>query len=457
MAAPSVTLRNIPEPERDASLTPIPLSDETMQQRMEKVLKGIRARNLDALAIYADLEHGSNFEYLVGFLPRFEEALLILHNNGRAFLILGNENLNKAGKARLQAEPLHAPIFSLPNQPMRGYFPLTELLAQTGIADKRVGLVGWKNFQLNPEAKRHSYDLPSFIVDAFRIICGNDNLENAADIFIGENGTRTTNNANEIAHYEFGAALASDCMLDALDALEPGVSEFTVADKLRRYGQPNNVVTIAAFGERFIKANMYPTNRKLSRNDTVSLTVGYKGGLSSRAGVAWDENEERSRTYLERSFGPYFATICRYLEVVHCGMVGGELHRFVDTVFPRKDYGWSLCPGHLTADEEWMSSPIYEGSNELLRSGMILQTDIIPSIPGIPGSSIESTFALADENLRHEIASSYPTLWNRIERRRSYISKYVGVALNDDVLPLCSTLLYGRPFMLSRSALVFSR
>ncbi|MFR5077960.1 MAG: hypothetical protein ACLTDX_07970 [[Clostridium] innocuum] len=57
----------------------------------------------DAVVVYADLEHGSNFEYLCGFLPRFEEALLILHANGKAFMVLGNENLNKAGKARIEA------------------------------------------------------------------------------------------------------------------------------------------------------------------------------------------------------------------------------------------------------------------------------------------------------------------------------------------------------------------
>ena len=49
------------------------------------------------MLIYGDLEHGSNFEYLTGFLPRFEEALLAVHQNGTAYLLLCNENLNKSG------------------------------------------------------------------------------------------------------------------------------------------------------------------------------------------------------------------------------------------------------------------------------------------------------------------------------------------------------------------------
>ncbi len=44
------------------------------------------------------------------------------------------------------------------------------------------------------------FDIPAFILDAIRAITGgNDNLFNAGDLFLGEGGARTTNNANEIA------------------------------------------------------------------------------------------------------------------------------------------------------------------------------------------------------------------------------------------------------------------
>ena len=83
-------------------------------------------------------------------------------------------------------------------------------------------------------------------------------------------------------------------------------------------------------------------------------------------------------------------------------MSGGELYDLIEQVLPKEKYRWSLCPGHLTADEEWMSSPVYEASEEILESGMMLQTDIIPSVPGYAGTSAESTIALADESLRME-------------------------------------------------------
>ena len=71
-----------------------------------------------------------------------------------------------------------------------------------------------------------------------------------------------------------------------------------------------------------------------------------------------------------------------WLEQIKIGMKGGEMYRLIETVLPKDTYGWSLNPGHLTADEEWLSSPIWKDSAHLLKSGMLLQADIIPSVPG---------------------------------------------------------------------------
>ena len=272
-------LKEIPEPEKDCTLIPVDISDKTIEQRKQKIIEKMNQRKIDVLLIYADLEHGNNFEYLVGFLPRFEEALLVFHKDQKAYLVMGNENLNKVSKARLQCEAIHAPYFSLPNQPMNNTKSFKDRMKETDIENKRIGVVGWKNFTSLYEDNRQLYDIPVFIMDALIELCGKENITNQTDIFIGENGVRTINEPDEIAHYEFGASLASDCMLDALNALQEGVTEMEIGDILSRYGQRNSVVTIAAFGQRFIKGNMYPTQRELQLKDTVSLTVGYKGGL----------------------------------------------------------------------------------------------------------------------------------------------------------------------------------
>ena len=85
-------------------------------------------------------------------------------------------------------------------------------------------------------------------------------------IYGPKNGARITNNANEIAHYEYGASLASDAWwLNSMNQLEVDKSELEIGELLTKHGQYNNVVTIAAFGDRFIEGNLYPTRRKLSK------------------------------------------------------------------------------------------------------------------------------------------------------------------------------------------------
>lgn len=444
------------EPIRDRPDAVVSLTDETIRERLEKVCGRMREQGLDQLIIYGDVEHGSNFEYLVGFFTRFEEALLLLNADGSATLALGNENLNKACKSRIPAKAVHIPLFSLPNQPGRDDKDLQELLRDAGVRPgARVGLVGWKLFTSAFAQDRNAFDLPSFLVDAIRSIVGTEGtLTNATALFIGEDGVRVTNNANEIAHYEFGAALASDCILDAMDQLEPGISEFALGSTLNRLGQHNSVVTIAASGERFIKGNMFPTERVVKVGDPVSLTVGYRGGSSSRNGLAVrdaSELPEGQKDYLEKIATPYFITYAAWLEQIHIGMCGGDLFALVEKLLPRDRYGWKLCPGHLTAEEEWMASPIYEGSTEVLRSGMLLQIDIIPSVPGYTGVCAESTVALADAALQQELEAQYPALWERMQRRRSYLEEQLGIKPSADILPMCSTVGYLRPYLLDKT------
>lgn len=457
-----VQFKPVKAPARDCSGEPVFLTEETIRERQQKVLAGMKARGLEQLVIYGDVEHGGNFEYLVGYFTRFEEALLVIRDDGRMNLVLGNENLNKASKARIQAGSVHVPLFSLPNQPCEVTQPLREQLRAAGIEPgRRTGVVGWKLFTSPYEDTRTLFDLPAFILDALRDVAGAENLVPAADLFIGADGVRTVNNANEIAHYEFAASLASDCLLDAMDAMEEGVSEMELGDKLQRYGQRTSVVTIAASGPRFLQGNMFPTANKVKAGDTISLTVGYRGGLSSRAAYAVRDRSqlpEEARDYLEKVAEPYFHCYAHWLAAIHVGMTGGALYELVEQVLPKETYHWGLCPGHLTAEEEWLCSPIRKGSTEVLRSGMLLQIDIIPSVPGYGGVSAESTIALADEALRAEIARTYPEMWQRMQTRRTYIQETLGIPLAEDVLPLCSTVAYLRPYLLDKEqALVWER
>ncbi len=448
----NIVYRKVRKPEKDHDI-PILLSDETMAERRGKILNRMREKGIDQLIVYNDVEHAYNFMYLTGYFTRFEEGLLILDAGGGARLVLGNESLNKASKARIEAAGILASEFSLPNQPDFSRQAIEDSFRQAGIIKEgKIGLAGWKLFSSKCDENETMFDLPSFIVEGIRRI-SDAKLVNATALFIGEDGARTTCNANEIAHYEYGASLASDAMLDAMDHLNIGASETELGDLLVREGQHTSVVTIAAAGERFIRANMFPTNRKVKPGDTISLTNGYFGGSSSRAGyAAHDESDlpETAKDYLEKVVKPYFKAYATWLETIHTGMRGDELYQAIEDVLPKEEYGWKLNPGHLTAEEEWLCSPVYEGSKEILKSGMIFQIDIIPSVKGYGGTSAESTILLADEKMKKELEEQYPEVYARMRKRRDYIIENLGIALSEDVLPMCSTVAYLRPYLLNR-------
>lgn len=429
-----------------------PLTEATIKVRQERLIENMKANNLSSVIVYADKEHGGNFEYLTGFIPRFEEGLQIFNVDGSSTLILGNENFNKVKYSRTKSEGIKCTLFSLPNQPINHIDEMTDVLKQANIdTSAQVGIVGWK---LLP-GMTHDYDVPAFIITALKNVVDNDKLINATHVYIDpKNGARIVNNANEIAHYEYGASLASDSVLNALNALEVGVSEQAVGNYLQANGFFPSVVTISAFGDRFTGANIYPTAKELSLGDKVALTVAYRGGLSSRSGYAVNnkaELDDVAKNYYEEVMIPYFEAYNFWLENVKVGTNGGEFFKAFDEFYPQSKFGWELNPGHLTANEEWLSSPFYDQSEALVQSGMIFAVDFIPIQAGFNGVSAESTVAVADATLRQEIQVEYPELWERIESRRKYMLDELGINLSEELLPLAGTLGYYRPFMLDKS------
>ncbi len=434
------------------------LSDETLHRRLAAIIQRMQEQKIAQLIIYADKEHGSNFEYLAGFIPRFEEALLVVNQQGALTYIMGNENLKLVPFARNPGRCLHAPLFSLPNQPMRAEQPLDQLLNEAGIvAGERTGLVGWKLFTGRQQGM---CDLPQFVYAAAAQAAGRDALlVNATGLFISpDNGARCVNCADEVAFYEAGANLASTAMLAALDSVAPGVTEKALGAQLNAEGQPNTVVTIAATGDRFAHARLYPSDKQLVTGDKLSLTTGYKGGLTSRSAYVVSEASELQcnvSDWLTRLAIPYYHAVVSWLEHLHIGLPGGELYALIESVLLKAEYGWHLNPGHLVADEEWLSSPVYPDSAVTLKSGMLLQIDIIPSVPGYGGCSIEDTVGLADAALRDELARAYPDVWQRMTQRKTYLAEVLRIRLPEEVMLLSNTVGYLRPFLLDkRRALV---
>lgn len=449
-----ITYTNVPAPQAAANYVPVDLTAETMRQRRDKVFAAMEAQRFDALLVYADREHGSNFAYLTGFAPRFEEAVLVLHRDGRTVMMLGNENLKMAARSLLPIDQVvHVPHFSLPCQPMGTEYSLPALFVQAGIENgMRLGLAGWKFFTSEYDDNSALFDIPSFIVDAVRTADPDGGLISAGGIFLDPaSGVRTVYNANEIAHFEFGAGLASSRVLAAMDAVAVGKNELEIADVLTCCGQTPTVTTICATGDRFTNAVIAPRNKAVALGDTFSLTLGLEGGLTSRAAyVARTEEDlpEKVRDYVDKVAIPYYRACVAWLETAAAGVKAGALYDAVEAVLPKAEYHWVLNPGHYTDRDEWSSSPCYPGSGIPLRSGMLFQLDIIPSVPGYGGVSEEDGLAIADAKLRGEIASEYPEVWARFERRRHYMKDVLNIQISDDILPLSDTLGYLRPLLL---------
>ena len=433
---------------------PVNLNRETMEAHREAVLQKMQEQNLDVLLVYGDREHGANYAYLTGFETRFEESVLVLHKDGKCYLMLGNENLKMAAYSFIPAEVVHVPHFSLPNQPMETDKTLAELFQSAGICDgMTVGMVGWKLFTSRLEDNQQLFDVPAFMVDAIRSILPKGRLLNAAGIFLdADKGLRHICNANEIAHYEYGAGLASSRVFAAMNAVAPGKTELEIAQQLSAFGQPLTVTTICAAGERFTDAVVFPRNKEIQLGDKISITLGLRGGLTSRAAYVVENAEQlpaEVKDYIEKAAAPYYRAAVTWYETVGIGTICGELYKTIDTVLPKEQYRWSLNPGHYTGQDEWTASPVYKDSPIKLRSGMLLQMDIIPSIAGYGGASAEDGIAIADESLRKELQEQYPDTWQRIQNRRAYMRDVLNIHLKEEILPLSDLCGYLRPYILN--------
>ncbi|MEK6190501.1 MAG: M24 family metallopeptidase [Carnobacterium alterfunditum] len=452
-----INLSNVALPTIHCDPKSVTLTDETMNSRKKRFLAQMHHHSIDTAIVYADREHGANFEYFTGFIPRFEEACLVIHANGESHLLLGNENVKMATHSRIKANPVHVPFFSLPNQPMAGEKTLDHYFKESHIApDAKIGIIGWKLFTSKQYNNSDLFDLPFYIIDSLMNYVTNRNqLQNFTfSLLSPKAGLRTTYNANEIAHYEYGASLAGIAMFRAIQEISVGKSEKEIGSLLAQHGQPNSVTTISATGQRFTNAILYPRDKTISLTDNYALTVGYKGGLSSRAGFVISSEAqlpENQKDYLEKVGKPYFKAYATWLETITIGISGDEFYTKIQEVFPSEIYGWSLNPGHYTADEEWLSSPFYKGSEAIIQSGQLLQIDMIPSVPGFTGASCEEPIALADKTLRTELSQQYPEVWERIQARRTYIKEVIGIQFSDDILPLSDTVAFYTPFFLNKT------
>ncbi len=428
---------------------------EIYQRRLNTTLIVMKTHDLDYILIYADREHYGNFDYLAGFGPRFEEGILVLDKTGKIHTLLGNECYGMQGHSMLPNKGILCQSLSLPNQPIAQHRELEQIFKEIGITDShKVGIAGWK-LMYPVFADIHTFDAPSFIVESVRIIVGAENVINVTDLFIHpEYGIRVINSAEEIAFYEFGATHASNAVQQMLLNTRTGLNEVEISQFSTAGSLPTTCFPKVISGDRMRFGMVSPTTNEVRLGDRFQISLGLIGGLTNRRGfAAYSEADlpEKSRDYLDKIAKPYFATAANWYENIGIGVTGGEIYDMVESTYPKSKYGWFLNPGHLIATEEWMSSPIEEGSNITIKSGMCIQMDIIPvTEPLYTAPNCEDGVAIADESLRLELKEKHPDVYRRIENRRNFMINTLNIKLRPEVLPLSNIAGLYRPFMLNK-------
>lgn len=437
------------------------IPDAVYEARKNALIDRMQKKDLDCVVIYADREHNGNYKFFTGVDPRFEEALLIIHVSGNVYSALGNECLILAETSAIRMQGVSCQAFSLPNQPMDRFTSMEEILRQCGIKPgMKIGLADWKYFtEKHGKEWQKLFGMPWYIIEAIVSVVGSfDYITNETGMLIGPGeGLRLRWEADAIANFEFGATCASQSVLDMMNELQPGMSEMEIANHVRSFGQPLSCHTYVVAGQNCRRGLISPGNYQVRVGDPITVSAGIEGGLTCRSAmVATDEGDidPDGAHYLENIVKPYIATVFNWYEMIGLGVRCGDLYDMVEATFPAEKYGWKLNPGHTLGYEEWLNSPIYQDSEIRIESGNIFQMDIIPSDPVYHGPNAEDGVAIADENLRAELAAKYPEVYARIMARRKFAEEQIGLRLKPEVLPLANSFCEYRPFLLHKNCAI---
>ena len=190
----------------------------------------------------------------------------------------------------------------------------------------------------------------------------------------------------------------------------------------------------------------------MERGHTWSANVAYWGSNICRAGWIVErasELPEPARAYVSAFAGPYFEAMCEWLGRLRLGVPGGSLYEVIHTRLPFERFGIVLNPGHLIHLDEWVSSPIFAGSALPIRSGMVLQTDVIPTSPTYFSTRMEDGVAVADDALQQTIRAHYPETWTRCQARRRFVETTLGISCPQELLFLSNMACMVPPYLLS--------
>ncbi len=427
--------------------------------RLGAVRAAMALRGQAALVIYGDREHAANLHWLTGFDPRFEEAVLVV-TAGDALLLAGNECLPYTGVSLLVAAgDVRVGLcssLSLPSQPRPGR-RLADWLAEALPVAAAVGMVGWKWFDADEvDDPAQALTVPSFIVDPVRSIAGS--VEDATDLFMHPgHGLRARVSVEDIVQLEFANQLAAKALTRMVFSFREGMTDFEAYQAAGVGGLPMGCHSTFATGARADQGLSGPTGQVLRRGSQISFNICHWGSNICRSGwlaLGPGDLPLAAQDYLSVFAGPYVAAMSRWCALMRPGVPGGAVWDAMQVALPHDTFGLFLNPGHLIGLDEWMSSPIYEGSSEPLASGMAMQMDVIPGHPVYGSTRMEDGYVLADAALMRDLAVRYPAVAARCAARADFMRTVIGMEVPDGLLPLADTCGIVAPWLLDPTQVI---
>jgi hypothetical protein len=444
-------------PDNGAPDLPPVFSLAEAEGRLAALRRAAAARGYDVVVIYGDREHAANIHWLTGFDPRFEEAVLVV-TPGDALLLAGNECLAYTAVSPLvQAELVrvgHCASLSLPSQP-RGGRLLKQWLADMLALDDTVGAVGWKWFGADEvDEPATALDIPAFLADPLRKLAAR--VENATDLMMHPgHGLRARVDAADIARLEFANHMAAAALRRMVFALREGMTDFQAVEAARTCGLPLGCHPTFALGNA--PGLCGPSGQHLALGQPIGFNICHWGANICRAGwVARGAADlpPAARDYLEVFVQPYVTAMSEWCSMMRPGVSGGYIWSHMQTALPFETFGVTLNPGHLIGLDEWMSSPIWQGSTDALASGIAMQMDVIPGHPVYGSTRMEDGYVIADAALRADLAARFPNVARRVETRARFMREVIGMDVPDSLLPLADTCGIVAPFLLDPAQVV---
>jgi hypothetical protein len=187
------------------------------------------------------------------------------------------------------------------------------------------------------------------------------------------------------------------------------------------------------------------------------MNVCYWGSNSCRAGWAASSAADlplAAQDYVAEFAGVYFEAMSEWFARLKIGETGDGLNEVIRTRLAFDKFGIFLNPGHLIHLDEWLSSPIFPGSQIQMHSGMAMQVDVIPSSSTYFSTRMEDGIVIANRDLQEKLQALYPDCFARCHQRREFMRNILGIDVTDDVLPLSNTPGIVPPYFFSPSQIL---